>query len=68
MHFFNYLPVDSWHGLIEGIEIRWNPNARAYLQDDATYFKVDVSSLKRATEHLAVDSAKRHNKTKIQIL
>lgn len=68
MRFLYYLPANAYNGTIDGIEFEWKDNAKTYLRKDAARLKMDMASLKKATEHLAGDYAKRCNKPKIQIL
>lgn len=68
MSFPNRLPLDSHEGTIDGVTVKWGPNAIANLPANADQFKVDQAALKGATEHVAHASAKRLGKTGARIL
>ncbi|GIK02943.1 hypothetical protein Aspvir_007008 [Aspergillus viridinutans] len=68
MSFPNRLPTGSYEGTIDGVTIKWGPNAITHLPDDAKVFNVDQAALKGATEHIAHASAKRLGKTGVRIL
>ncbi|PGH17969.1 hypothetical protein AJ80_04590 [Polytolypa hystricis UAMH7299] len=56
------------NGTVDGIIVKWGPNAITNLPNDAKVFKVDQTALKGATEHVAHASAKRLGKTGVRIL
>ncbi|EEH33962.1 hypothetical protein PAAG_05011 [Paracoccidioides lutzii Pb01] len=68
MSFPNHLPADSYEGTIDGITVKWGPNAITNLPDNAKVFKVDQAALKDATEQVAYASAKRLGKTGVRIM
>lgn len=68
MSFPNRLPADSYEGTIDGIAIKWGPNAITNLPQNAEAFKADQAAFKGATEHLARASAIRLGKTGVRIL
>ncbi|EEH48780.1 uncharacterized protein PADG_04859 [Paracoccidioides brasiliensis Pb18] len=68
MSFPNHLPADSYEGTIDGITVKWGPNAITHLPCNAKVFKVDQAALKGATEQMAHASAKRLGKTGVRIM
>ncbi|KAJ5274592.1 hypothetical protein N7497_005195 [Penicillium chrysogenum] len=68
MSFPNCLPANSYEGTIDGITIRWGPNAIGKLPLDAGSFQVDPVALKGATEHVAHACGKRVGRTGVKIL
>ncbi|PYH98666.1 hypothetical protein BO71DRAFT_405979 [Aspergillus ellipticus CBS 707.79] len=68
MAYTNILSADSYEGTVDGITIKWGPNAKTRLPTDASIFGVDAVAMKAATEHFAHVSAKRLDKTTAIIL
>ncbi|KAJ5591932.1 uncharacterized protein N7459_002301 [Penicillium hispanicum] len=67
MSFVNHLPPDSFQGEIDGIVIEWRPNAIAALPENASALNKDQEALRKATEHVAYQCAKRLEKSTIRI-
>lgn len=59
----NHLPADSYEGTIDGITVKWGPNAITNMRGNAKVFKLYQAALKGATEHVAHASATRLGKT-----
>ncbi|KAM5479177.1 hypothetical protein McanCB56680_005703 [Microsporum canis] len=68
MSYTNCLPVDSYEGTINGIQLRWHYSARERLNTNAGRMGADPQKLKAVTERLAYACALRLERTGISIL
>ncbi|PGG99603.1 hypothetical protein AJ79_08463 [Helicocarpus griseus UAMH5409] len=66
MSFPNHLDANSYEGEIDGISVRWKPQAITRLHDNSRSLGVDRAALKAATEHVAHACAKPLSKTGVK--
>ncbi|EEH02631.1 predicted protein [Histoplasma capsulatum G186AR] len=66
--FPNCLPADSYKGAIDNITTKGGPNGVSNLAENAKLFKVEKTSLKGVTEHVAHASTKQLGKTGVHTL
>jgi hypothetical protein len=59
---------NSYEGIIDGIEVKWGPNAIRNLPQNAQSLSQDPIAMKKVTESMSVACAKRLGKTTIRIL